>query len=218
MAIPMYQFLTKDNALKLATELFQKVNLRQDERIVQEVNGTSTDKVSPSAKAVYGLKTLLESADAALTSRLDTQDSTLSSLATKLETITSTSGTIESDIAGLESDLQSLQSLVESFTHLTIKVVIGPISTVTEPDPTVLYFQKDSEDDQTCKIYVYTETYKWIDVGDTEVDLTNYYTKDNNTQLQTDLGLDNWHSVEAVTDPEIESLVEEAFTTAFPIE
>lgn len=41
------------------------------------------------------------------------------------------------------------------------KTVIGDISTVTEPDPKTIYFQKNSEDSSSTTIYMYDDG-KWI--------------------------------------------------------
>ena len=68
--------------------------------------------------------------------------------------------------------------------YVTIAKHVGNISTVANPSSTVLYFQKDSNDDPSWNIYIYAAvagsdpvTYEWINVGDSELDLSGYFEK-----------------------------------------
>jgi hypothetical protein len=90
-----------------------------------------------------------------------------------------------------------------------METVEGDISTVTEPKTDVMYLQRDNADDKTWMIYIY-QNGSWINVGDTEVDLSNYWTKDSIEEMKVALGM---HNAEAITDEKISAAVEAAFAS-----
>ena len=68
--------------------------------------------------------------------------------------------------------------------YVTIAKHVGNINTVQNPSSTVLYFQKDDNNDPSWNIYIYAAvagsdpvTYEWINVGDSELDLSGYFEK-----------------------------------------
>ncbi len=78
--------------------------------------------------------------------------------------------------------------------HTSIKFITGNIDEqvpLEERDPSVLYFQRDDEDDKTWMIYIWdVDNTKWVCVGDSEIDLSNYWSKDENEELKKALGVD----------------------------
>lgn len=78
--------------------------------------------------------------------------------------------------------------------HTSIKFITGNIDEqvpLEERDPSVLYFQRDDEDDKTWMIYIWdVDNTSWVCVGDTEIDLSNYWSKDENEELKKALGID----------------------------
>lgn len=78
--------------------------------------------------------------------------------------------------------------------HMSIKFITGNIDElvpIEERDPTVLYFQRDDEEDKTWMIYIWdVDNTRWVYVGDTEIDLSNYWSKDENEELKKVLGVD----------------------------
>ena len=77
--------------------------------------------------------------------------------------------------------------------HTSIKTITGDIDVLVpleDRDPTVMYYQRDNEEDKTWMIYIWdVDNQQWINVGDTEVDLSNYWTKDDTDALREDLGI-----------------------------
>ena len=211
---PMYQFLSEQGVLKLAEQLLGKVNVRIGERIVTEVNENSTDKQVLSAKALNALLTALQAKDAEFEERIEEQAAQLSTNATAIQSLTEAQGTQDTKISEMEGNIQTLTETVNNLTHLTIETVTGSIDTVTEPKTDVLYLQRDNEADTTWMMYIYQAPTveggvgSWINVGDTEVDLSNYWTKDSIEEMREALGV---HDAEAIPDENIVNAIETAF-------
>lgn len=78
--------------------------------------------------------------------------------------------------------------------RMSIKFITGDIDElvpIEERDPTVLYFQRDDEEDKTWMIYIWdVDNTRWVCVGDTEIDLSKYWSKDENEELKKALGVD----------------------------
>ena len=207
MAIETYSFLNEAGVLKLAEQLLGKVNVRIGERIVTEISETSSDKQVASAKALYTLIAALQAKDTEIAGRVDGHDTQIANNAAAIEALQASQGEQDESITGLSEDLATLQQTVDSLTHLTMETVEGSIETVTEPKTDVLYLQRDNADDKTWMIYIY-QNGAWINVGDTEVDLSNYWTKDSIEEMKEALGM---HNAEAIADAAIVSAVETAF-------
>ena len=208
MAIPTYQFLNEQGVQKLAEQLLSKVNVRIGERIVTSFDENSSDKQVASAKALYNAIKDIEATSAGLAGRLDGHDTTLGEHGDALAALNQSQGEQDTKIAGLESSLESLAQTVESLTHLTIETVEGAITNVTEPKSDVLYLQRDDENDKTWMMYIY-QNGQWINVGDTEVDLSNYWSKDSIEEMKVALGM---HDAEPIPEPNIVAAVDTAFT------
>jgi len=67
---------------------------------------------------------------------------------------------------------------INSMSHIKFKTHTGLIDEVTEPNSSYIYLQRDNEADQLWMMYVYDADLGWINIGDTEVDLSNYWSKD----------------------------------------
>ena len=214
MAIPTYQFLNEAGVQKLAEQLLNKVNIRIGERIVTEFNENSSDKQVASAKALYNAISAIQSTSAGLAGRLDGHDTKLTEHGEALAALATSQGEQDTKITGLETNLQTLTDTVNSLTHLTIETVEGEISTVTDPRTDVLYLQRDNAEDKTWMMYIYRapaaegEAGSWINVGDTEVDLSNYWSKDSIEEMKVALGM---HDVEPIPEANILSVIDTAF-------
>ena len=78
---------------------------------------------------------------------------------------------------------------IQSARHTTIQTVIGDINTevpLEQRSTDVLYLQKDNESDPSWMMYIWDAdpalhpdpNGKWINIGDTEIDLSGYWSKD----------------------------------------
>ena len=208
MANELYQFLSEDGVRNLAEQLLGKLNIRVQERIVTEINENSSDKQVLSAKALYNLINTLNTSNTGILERLDEHDAQLSNNGEALAEIAEEQTTQNEKILGLETDLQSLMDTVNSLIHLKIETVTGSIDTVAEPKTDVMYLQRDDENDKTWMMYIYNTELGWINIGDTEVDLSNYWSKDNIQELREALGI---HDAEPIPDEKIVAAVEAAF-------
>lgn len=219
MAIEKYQLLNEQGVQKLAELLLGKVNVRIGERIVTEVNENSSDKQVASAKALYNLINALQAKDAEMLAQLEEHDAQLSNNGDAIAEIVEGQVTQNEKIDELETNLQTLVDTVNSLTHLTIETVTGDISTVVDPQTDVMYLQRDNEEDKTWMMYIYQapavdgEEGNWINIGDTEVDLSNYWSKDNIEEMREALGI---HDVEPITDEQITAAVDAAFANTEP--
>ena len=78
----------------------------------------------------------------------------------------------------------AVYTAINKMSHIKFKSHIGMIDTIVDPNPTYIYLQKDDEEDKTWMMYIYQvpeteeESGSWITIGDTEVDLSNYWSKD----------------------------------------
>lgn len=210
MAINTYQFLNEEGVVKLAEQLLGKVNVRIGERIVTEVNENSSDKQVLSAKALYALINTLQAKDTEIEERLDEHDQQLSNNGEAIADLNESQAAQDEKITGLETNLQNLVDTVNNLTHLTIETVEGSIETVTEPQTDVMYLQRDDANDKTWMMYIYTEANGWVNIGDTEVDLSNYWSKDNIEEMREALRI---HDAEAIPDEKIVAAVETAFAS-----
>lgn len=79
--------------------------------------------------------------------------------------------------------------------HTSIKTVTGDINVIVpleERSTDVLYLQRDSEEDKTWMMYIWDANPdlhpdpngKWINVGDTEIDLSGYWSKSDEDMIE----------------------------------
>lgn len=85
--------------------------------------------------------------------------------------------TIDSDENHLAS-AKAVYNVIQKMTHLQFKTHIGPIEEVVDPQTNYIYLQRDNTEDRTWTMYVYNEVDGWIAIGDTTVNLGNYWSKD----------------------------------------
>lgn len=134
----LYEFLNREGVSNLSKTLLTKVNMRIEERIVNNVDENSDTNHVPSAAAVY--------------------------------------------------------NAINKMTHIKFKTHTGDINTIEEPNSSYIYLQRDDENDTTWMMYVYdSEDLGWINIGDTEVNLSNYWSKDaaDIEALKLALGIQN---------------------------
>lgn len=189
MALEKFTFLDEVGIQKLAEALLTKVNSRVAERIVQEISDASDANHVASAAL---LNSLLKTRDALISGNttaaatnktsIDGVVSDIADLETKVDTNTT-------DITSASNDIQALDEKVDAFTHLTIDIVTGSIDTVADPKTDILYFQRDDESDNTWMLYIYREDGTWVQIGDTGVDLSNYWSKDDTTDIKESLSV-----------------------------
>ena len=214
MAIETLTFMNEAKIELFAKQILSNANIRISERIVTEVTETSSDKQTASAKVVYALIKALQDADLAASNRVDANRATIESNAAAITSINEGQVTQDNKLTDIETGISELSEVVAGLTHLTIDVVTGDISTVTDPQTDVLYLQRDDETDKTWMLYIYRapavegEAGTWINVGDTEVDLSNYWSKDDTEAMREVLAM---HNVEAVSEDAIASAIEKAF-------
>lgn len=189
MALEKFTFLDEVGIQKLSEALLTKVNSRVAERIVQEISDASDANHVASAAL---LNSLLKTRDALISGNttaaatnktsIDGVVSDIADLETKVDTNTT-------DITSASNDIKALDEKVDAFTHLTIDVVTGKIDTVADPQTDILYFQRDDESDTTWMLYIYREDGSWVQIGDTGVDLSGYWSKDDNDKLKETIGV-----------------------------
>lgn len=72
----------------------------------------------------------------------------------------------------------AVYSAINRMSHIKFKTHTGSIDDITETNPSYIYLQRDNKTDKTWMMYIYDEELGWINIGDTEVDLSNYWSKD----------------------------------------
>ena len=72
----------------------------------------------------------------------------------------------------------AVYTAISRMSHIKFKTHTGNIDDITEPNGSYIYLQRDNDQDTTWMMYVYDESLGWINIGDTEVDLSNYWSKD----------------------------------------
>lgn len=208
MAIEKFTFLDEVGVQKLAEALLTKANIRISERIVQEINDSSDANHVASAAL---LNTLLKAADAKIaanTAAIGANTTAIGAANTSITELGEKVDTNKTSIDTVNSTLSTLAEKVDGLTHLTITTVTGPITDVTDPDPSVMYLQRDDESDTTWMMYIWSVD-KWIAIGDTEVDLSNYWSKDDVDEMKEALGVPEMVSM---TEAQITAAVDKAFT------
>lgn len=208
MSIETLQFVDKESLRVLTNQLFAKSKIRINERIIQSVDEHSTDKQVASAKVVHEILSNLISGNTDLSGRIDNHDTTLAEHTTTISNTNEHQDTQTDKLDSLEISIADITSIISGFTHLNIETVTGSIESVTEPSNYILYFQRDNEADTMWMLYIYRDG-AWVNIGDTEVDLSVIWSKDETAQLREELGV---HDVESVTDEKIIDMVDMAFS------
>lgn len=217
MAFEKFTFLDEVGIQQLSESLLGKVNIRIAERLVNELNATSDEKHAPNAKLVY---TLLEAQKTASDTAVDGINTKITEVEGKVTANTTAIGTMGTKVDGVVTDLTTLTQKVDAFTHLALDTVTGPITEVVDPDPKVLYLQRDTEEDKTYVLYIYraavivdeveTKPAEWLAIGDTSVDLVGYWKKTDVDEMRTALKIPE---MVAMTTQEITDAVAAAFAS-----
>ena len=71
----------------------------------------------------------------------------------------------------------AVYAAINKMSHIKFKTQTGNINDVTEPNSSYIYLQRDDESDTTWMMYIYDADMGWIEIGDTEVDLSNYWSR-----------------------------------------
>lgn len=114
-------------------------------------------------------------------------------------------------------EIKSLQDTISGLTHIKIDTYVGELEDMPK-DSSVIYLQKDDEDDPTWEMYV-TVGEEHLSIGPCTVDLTNCWKKDEVEEMKTALGLDN--KLEAsdlegyLTEDDIQPMTTEQITESF---
>ena len=196
---------------------------------IDQVKSEVGDNVSATLTGLTGKVTTLEETTASQGTKITEVESKANQNATNIATINGKIATIENNVATNTSAIEDanraiteLSAAVSAFTHLEIVTVVGSIDSIVEPRQDVLYFQKDNEEDPTWVLYIYkpavvegegeeaveTSPAKWIPVGDTSIDLVNYWRKDDIDAMKEALGIKD---IVAMTEEEIITAVNTAF-------
>lgn len=117
---------------------------------------------------------------------------------------------------------------IQNIGHASMKTVVGELP--VDPDEDIIYLHKDSESDPTWDMNVWIDG-AWVVIGNTSVDLSGYYSKDDVETLKTDLGLDGYwaktdvdalktaigyQELTPITDDMITAAVDAAFAATEP--
>lgn len=86
-------------------------------------------------------------------------------------------------------EVQALKDMISGLTHIKIETYVGPLADMPK-NASVIYLQKDSDDDPTWEMYV-TVADTHVSIGPCTVDLSNCWKKDEVEAMKTALGLDN---------------------------
>ena len=198
-----YTFLDQAGVSTLTTALLKQVNVKINDRAVTSIDASSDAYHFLTAAALFGL---LGATDA------DGSGTTINDKIAALKTLVSTDatatagdgsvfGSIKKIIADIGTEagatgagttvydaIKKLDTKVDGLTHLTVQTYVGDVKDIAAPKGDVLYFVKADESDQTWELYVATNitesTVDWVNVGDTSIDLANYYRHDEITKME----------------------------------
>lgn len=182
-------FLDEVGVQKLAEAILKKSNSRISDRIVQELNDASDANHVVSAAL---LNTLLKARDTLIganTTAIATNKTDADKLVADVGDLTTKVDDNTTNVTAVADGITALDEKIAGLTHLTIDMVVGPISGVTDPKSDVLYLQKDDEADTTWMLYIYREDNTWAQIGDTGVDLSDYWSKDDNAAIKDAVGV-----------------------------
>lgn len=160
IGLPALINLTEAQMTDLVINIFNTVNARINERIVQSITSGDTKHVASNdaiAAAVAKLEADIAAASGASTDNL---------AASKQYT---------------DDQIQDITKKIMDMNHWDIVPVTGDLP--DDPDEHTIYLQRSSETDQTWEMNIITTaedgTKSWINVGNTAIDLANYWSKDN---------------------------------------
>lgn len=146
-------------------------------------------------------------------------DAVLKSISSSVDTGVDTSKSYTDEkIAALAEDIAGIN-------NWQTKVIVGDLP--EEPDTKTIYLQIDDDDDKTYIMKIYSDG-KWIDIGDTSIDLVNYLElaslksllgMDTDTDLTADnveaaimkIVTDNTEKPSPISDSELDELLDSAF-------
>ena len=190
--IKEFTFLDQTGVSQLTSALLKQVNVKINDRAVATLDATSDAYHFLTAAALFGLLGAADSQDAAtVNGAINALKALVSTEAAAVADDGTVFGAIKGIIADIgdkatavagdgtvQGDIKELAAEVAALTHLTIDTYVGDVTTIPDPQTDVLYFVKADDSDQTWELYIAQidgETVTWINVGDTSVDLANYF-------------------------------------------
>lgn len=207
MAIENIIFLDEVGIEQLSEALLSKVNNRVSERIIQELSDASDEHHVVSALLLNQLLKTRDEKISANKTTIDANTEAINNVKISVTEVTTKNNTNISDMVKVTEDAKSLNTKVDGLTHLETHIIVGSVQDIADPRTDVLYLQKDSEEDTTWMLYVYLEDGTWVPIGDTAVDLSGYWSKDDTTIKDT-LSVPD---MDSLTDDEIAAIVDTAF-------
>ena len=165
MSNNVYQFLDDLGTQEFIDVVKEIAEENLEKSICTDIDSESTDNEMPSAKSVLSL----------IDQVINVINNTTGEISDVRKSLQDACGYCGITVAGIGAS-----NIME---HLKFSFITGDINIlVTNPDSSILYFQHDSEDDNTWTMYIYKD--KWLVVGETKYDLLNYWSKDNDEILQ----------------------------------
>ena len=114
-------------------------------------------------------------------------------IASYIATADITDSATDTVIPSAKAAYQTITKAINSQVHLNFETVTGAITEVSNPSDSIIYLQKDSDEDPTWVMYVYKANAEgasqWIAIGDTSIDLVNYWGKTETEDFRTQLGM-----------------------------
>lgn len=202
-----FTFLDQAGVSTLTTALLKQVNVKINDRAVDALSASSDAYHFLTAAALYGLlgATDADGTGATINDKIAALKTLVGANATAVAGDGSVFGAIKQVVADIgDADsatgagdtvydaIKALDVKVAGLTHLTIETFVGDITAMEVADVKTdkLYFVKADESDQTWELYVATKdesnVVTWINVGDTSVDLANYFKHGDLTAMTDD--------------------------------
>lgn len=200
-----FTFLDQAGVSTLTTALLKQVNVKINDRAVDALSASSDAYHFLTAAALFGLlgATDADGSGTTINDKIAALKTLVGQNATAVAGDGSVFGAIKQVIADIgDADsatgagdtvydaIKTLDTKVNGLTHLTIETYVGSVEDIADPKTDKLYFVKADESDQTWELYVATNVTEssvdWVNVGDTSVDLANYFKHGDLTAMADD--------------------------------
>lgn len=168
---------TENQVQAMVTMIFQYVNTRIAERIVQSATAGDTKHVVSADAVKKAIDDVQAVANAAIQSNTD-----------KIGELTDKVGDgTEAAKSYTDTQIATLREAMMGMNHWDIVAVTGELP--TDPAANTIYLQRDDENDLTWEMNIVAVaedgTKSWITIGDTSIDLANYWPKDSMDEMVT---------------------------------
>lgn len=174
---PIYVQFSEQQIQNLVTMVLQSVNTRIAERIVQSATAGDTKHVVSADAVKKAIDDVQAVANAAIQSNTD-----------KIGELTDKVGDgTEAAKSYTDTQIATLREAMMGMNHWDIVAVTGELP--TDPAANTIYLQRDDENDLTWEMNIVAVaedgTKSWITIGDTSIDLANYWPKDSMDEMVT---------------------------------